>query len=180
MVYQRQSKGTSKAIDESPCPPSWCRREISARCTIEAPAARVWELMTKVEEYGSWNPFIVQIDAGNSSTFSEGEQVLLHVRMDDSKKITKTSLLVTHVSPPDVAKDSFGELKYVFNDWFLASSGMVKSARIQRVQVINSSQCEYTTVEFFGGCLWRFIPFDKVQKGFDIHASSLKIAAEKN
>jgi hypothetical protein len=37
------------------------RREIETKIEIDAPASRVWELLTDFERMSSWNPFIVAI-----------------------------------------------------------------------------------------------------------------------
>jgi len=51
------------------------KRRIETKIEIEAPAARVWEILTDFDRTPSWNPFITSI----SGVLSPGARLSLHV-----------------------------------------------------------------------------------------------------
>lgn len=51
---------------------------------INAPAKKVWEILTDVGQYPAWNPFIKQLEG----TLEEGERVMALIQPQDSKAMT--------------------------------------------------------------------------------------------
>lgn len=57
------------------------RQSCSIRCTIEAPPARVWALLTNAAEFPSWNSTVTKIDG----TIALGQVLALQVPADPKR-----------------------------------------------------------------------------------------------
>lgn len=63
--------------------------EIKLSETIAAPTQTVWEVITAVEDYPKWNPFIVACD----TTFEVGAPIVMRVALTPSRTITQTETI---------------------------------------------------------------------------------------
>lgn len=63
--------------------------EINLQETIAAPAQIVWEVITAVEDYPHWNPFIVACE----TTFDVGSPIVMRVALTPSRTITQTETI---------------------------------------------------------------------------------------
>jgi uncharacterized protein YndB with AHSA1/START domain len=69
-------------------------KEYSSVVTIDAPAEKVWDILTSAEGYRDWNPEIVGIDGH----IAEGNRITAHVRLG-SGVVRNVALKVTKLDP---------------------------------------------------------------------------------
>lgn len=72
-------------------------RQLDTFVDIDAPAARVWQVLTDLPRYRDWNPFIVQIDG----TCRTGERVAVQMHIP-GKGFQRYKVQLTSVDAPRV------------------------------------------------------------------------------
>jgi hypothetical protein len=60
------------------------KKELYSEIEIEAPAEKLWQVLTDFERFPEWNPFIRQI----SGLPKEGEKLMVHLKPINSKEMT--------------------------------------------------------------------------------------------
>ena len=133
---------------------------------IEAPAERVWELLTDLEGYARWNPFTPRVECDRVV----GHPVLLHVQMRPGKIRLQPETLLRW--EPGV------ELRWglIVHPWVFAGE------RWQRVEALGPGRCRYSTGErFVGAFAWVVDLFygRAVERGFEAVAVGLRDACEQ-
>jgi hypothetical protein len=142
-----------------------------AQIEIAAPIDLVWSVMIDVGKYGEWNPFLHQIDCREAPRV--GSEILLHVKWEGGGGASSRE----RITRLDAPANGSATLEYIF-EGLLARIGAVRGTRVQSLQK-SAGGTIYHTREEFGGWLRDFLPLAKVQKGFEIHAKSLKSRAEQ-
>lgn len=142
-----------------------------ARASIEVPASieRVWQVLTALDRYGEWNPFIVKVDGGATPVL--GGRLVLHVKWHDGGGAASGEL-VTRVEPPGAV----AALAWRFTG-VLPTLGLVRAERLQTLTRLDDARTRYESVEVFHGLLAGFVPLHKVQRGFERQAEALRDAA---
>ena len=148
-----------------------------ASMIIQAPIEVVWQVMTDVERYREWNPFVVNVRA-NGDAAKLGTTMHFTVQWHTGGRQTSTEI-VTEVLPPHT--DAHGIKRaywsYVFESP-LDKLGMVRAIRHQWLEQHEDGRTSYRTQEIFTVWAIMFLPFNKVQDGFERQAAALKLRAE--
>jgi hypothetical protein len=141
-----------------------------ARTSRELPAGigRVWQVLTALDRYADWNPFIVRVDGGAAPVV--GQRLVLHVRWPDGGGATSGEL-VTRVDPPGMS----AALAWRFTG-LLPALGLVRAERLQTLTRLDDARTRYDSVEVFHGLLAPLVPLAKVQRGFERQADALLAA----
>ncbi len=134
---------------------------------IAAPIDLVWQVMTEVERYHEWNPFIVSVYSDGK--LEVGGAMTLHVRWAGGGG-AKSRERVTRMDRPHA-------FEYCFTGW-MSTLALVRATRIQTLEELAPGATRYNTREEFRGLIAGAIPLAKVQQGFVAHAQALKARAE--
>lgn len=148
-------------------------RHAKAELDIAAPIELVYRVMVDVRAYSAWNPFVVDVE-GAPEQVEIGNLLRLHVRWSDGGS-AKADERVTRLSPP---RDGRAEMAYRFSG-FLDDWNLVRGERVQTLTSLPGGQTRYYTEELFSGLLVAFLPFSRVQDGFERHARALRARAEQ-
>ena len=141
-------------------------KEIRSEIIINAPKATVWEAILNIKDYHKWNTFTPKIE----STLNVGEDVLLHVNMNNDGKILKQKEELLWIKDGESIA------------WGIAASFPVKTERAQIVEAIDDQTTRYITYDKFWGILVPVVMLfyrSKIQKGFDVCAADLKRFCER-
>ena len=134
----------------------------SVRKTIQAPAERLWALLTNASSYTDWNPTIVSLDG----TIAVGEKIAL-VSTVDPKRTFK--LTVTELDGPR---------RMVWADGM--PLGLFKGVRTYTLEPRDDGGTEFSMEEVFSGLLEPLISksIPDMTPSFEQFAEGLKQAAE--
>jgi hypothetical protein len=159
----------------------------STEVVIDAPIQVVWEVMTNVNKYNEWNPFIVSVDCQELS-MKQGSSMTLKVvfpKHKKSGKITHSKEQVLVLDPPSSRSISSSGSnpksalwEYRFVSW-LHSWNLVRATLTQQLTEIERNKTKYRTEERFHGCLAKFVPLKDVKEGFEAQGAALKAYAER-
>jgi hypothetical protein len=141
-----------------------------ASTVIDAPMELVWRVMLDLAGYGSWNPFIVKVDAPDGREARVGDDITLHVRFRGASSLVASHERITRLEPPHL-------LEYQFRGP-LHHTGLVRGRRLQTLEPESATSTRYSTKERFFGLLAIAVPTKLVQDGFERHARALKDRAE--
>ncbi len=141
-------------------------REIISDIEINASPQRVWEVLTDLESYSRWNPFI----RNAMGRVREGEQLQVFIQPPESKGMT--------FKP--VAKEVIPQRRF---SWLghLMVPGLFDGEHIFEIDRINEEKVRFVQRERFRGI---FVPLllkgigAKTEKGFDAMNRALKSRAE--
>ena len=139
----------------------------SRKVTINAPAERVWAVLTNLERYPDWNPFTFQV----LGTLETGRPVELHVRMGKRGDTVSTET-VQAIEPGRML--SWGMT--------MGMAVFLKARRDQQLQRIDDHTCSYQTWDAFSGLLTPIVVAlygRDIQQGFNAVADALKRYCEK-
>ena len=139
-------------------------RKICTDIIIDAPAKKVWDILTDFENFEKWNPFL-QIKNGKAETGS----ILKVVFHTPDSKVMEFEPVILKVEP-------MRELRWLGKLWV---KGLFDGEHVFRIEVLDEkdAQCE----RFRGLFTPLFIHFmgEKVEKGFENMNKSLKSESEK-
>jgi hypothetical protein len=141
-----------------------------ASASIQAPVELVWSVMLDLDEYGSWNPFIVRVDRPGGRAARVGDPITLHVQFRGGR-VVQSRERITTISPPDEAGRA--HLEYEFYGR-LHKTRLVVGSRSQLLEPAVDGSTVYSTREEFHGLLGFLVPLRAVQDGFRRHARALK------
>lgn len=139
---------------------------VEAASEIDAPAARVWEILRDIERYPEWNPFTVHID----STLRVGDAVRMQVCLRSKRPVLQVEWVTEH-DPGRCLAWSMRES----TRWLLGAE------RRQTLEPLAGERCRYVTRDEVCGLLsplvrWLYGP--AMQRGFRGVAEALKQRAE--
>ena len=141
-------------------------KQLVTEIEINAPASRVWEILTNFEKYPDWNPFILQIQGAmvNNSRL----RVLMQM---PGKKTMVFKPKVIHV----IAKKEFSWLGRIL------LPGIFDGEHIFSIEQLNENKVRFVQRENFSGLLiplmWNKLKRD-VGSGFNAMNRALKVRAE--
>jgi hypothetical protein len=137
-------------------------REIYTEIEIAASPSRVWEILSDFTDYGSWNPFIREIEG----EAKEGAKLTIHLTTPGGANRTYQPK-VTMFSPPN-------ELR-----WFGKVPGFLSGEHIFNIKDEGNGRVKFIHKEIFGGLFSSFFKdTDDVKAGFNEMNIALKKKAE--
>jgi hypothetical protein len=142
--------------------------DIRAVIDIDAPRARVWEILRDDARYGEWNPFTPKIE----TTFAIGTPIVLHVAMHPGRPTMRQ---------PEVIS-SYVEGEELGWGTVMGAPFLLKANRTQKLVDLGDGRTRYDSVDRFEGLLVPIVMalYGKhVQRGFDETARALKARAER-
>lgn len=103
---------------------------IDRRAEVDAPASVVWQVLTDLDGYGKWNPFVPEC----RSTLRPGDTIEMRVKLGK-----RTSRQVEVMTGFDDGARSFSyRMKSL-------PFGALSSQRVQRIEEIDDGRCRYHT-----------------------------------
>lgn len=138
---------------------------VRAEIEIDAPLARVREILGDLTEYSTWNPFTPHVE----STLQVGDPIHLHVRLR-SERLTHRVEYVTAVEPERLC----WKMKMGFEALLFAE-------RCQILTETGNGHTHYVTEDRFRGLLTPLVMFffgRAMRRGFMDCACGLKARAE--
>ena len=132
---------------------------------IDAPAERVWDILTDVAGYGEWNPFTTRV----VTDLEIGAPVDLHVTVGPWR--LKQRQTIESVEPPRLL--AWGTK--------MGHRLLLRTRREQRLDAVGTTRCRYLTTDAFAGILTPLVVvlFAKlIRNGFNAAALALKARAE--
>lgn len=139
-------------------------RTLTFTIDIDAPVETVWKVLTDFKHYENWNRFTPQVDTLGRL----GDEVTLHVRLNNSGRLTRSRLKIEQLEPYTLCWGS--------------DSVFVKAHRFQTLTELSDRRTRYTSEEPFGGLLAPIILWlleDKLMRGYRWAAEGLKTEAER-
>lgn len=133
---------------------------------IDAPLARVWEILIDVNQYAHWNPFTPRVE----TTFEVGSPATLHVVMNPRQRRVQYEVITAFEAQRHFAWSSILPL------------GLLRANRWQTVEALDQARTRYHTYETFEGVLVPLVMAlyrADVQRGFESVAQALKREAAK-
>ena len=128
---------------------------------IDAPLARVWDILRDVDHYARWNPFTPRVE----TTFEVGSPATLHVVMNPRHKRVQYEVITAYEAQRHFAWASIMPL------------GLLRANRWQTVEALDLERTRYHTYEIFEGTLVPLVMAlyrADVQRGFESVAQALQ------
>jgi hypothetical protein len=147
-----------------------------ATVAIDAPLAKVWAVMTDIDAYGEWNPFLFRAECPTPP--KPGDPIVLHVRWRNGRT-TRSPERISAVEPPHQDGDTARALLAYVYEGLPARLGLVRGTRFQRLSQVPGGPTVYETVEEFSGPLVPLAGPGRVADGFRRHAEALKLRCER-
>jgi hypothetical protein len=141
-------------------------RSYEATVEIDAPAARVWEILVDLPSYGAWNTFCPVVE----STLTVGGPVVLHVHLGKRRVVQRETVRAVDAEGLRLCWGATIGPPFVFH-----------GDRWQELTALGPDRCRYHTHERFTGLLSPLVGalFGRaVQEGFSTMAADLKRRAE--
>ena len=139
---------------------------IRAEVEIDAPVARVWEILVDLDAYAEWNPFTPRV----RSSLRVGDPVEMDVRMHPDRTLARVER-VTACEP---------EARLCW-DMKIGAPFLLAAERCQVLTPLGSQRTRYETADCFRGLLVPLMLWlygGAVQRGFESVALALKKRAE--
>ena len=146
-----------------------------AQVSIDAPLDAVWAVMTDLDAYAEWNPFVFRAECRTPPT--TGDPIVLHVRWRNGRTTRSPERISAIVPPHEDDSGRSATLSYVY-EGVPARLGLVRGTRHQRLHQDPGGPTVYDTVEEFSGPLVALAGPARVADGFRRHAEALKARAE--
>lgn len=146
--------------------------DIELSVEIDAPIDRVWAVMTDLERYSEWNPYLVSV-TDIRGALGVGCRFHVETRWHDGGGSSAVERITRFEAPapgPDGAR--IAALEYVF-EGLPAKLGMVRERRVQTLAELSHGRVRYATLESFSGWAARMVPIERVRSGLERHAAAL-------
>ncbi len=151
-------------------------KKVSVKTVINVPIERVWEVLTDIRGYSTWNPFVYEVSSDKEMPYIDCNMVF-YVRFSNGKEVTSKEY-VTEFKPPQMTD---GKALWVYRfDGFMHKINMVRATRTQTLRALSSNTTEYSSEEVFSGFGELFLPLKEVKRGFIIQADALKKVCESD
>lgn len=139
---------------------------------IGASIGRIWAVMTDLERYHEWNPYLVRV-FDIRGALEVGCRFRVEVRWHDRGGAFATER-ITRCDPPSRGPDGVrgASLEYAF-EGLPATLGMVRELRLQTLTELPSGRVRYVTRESFRGWATALVSFERVRRGLEMHAEAL-------
>ena len=141
-------------------------RELRSEVTIDAPAERVWELLTDFGSFPDWNPFIQRA----SGEVAVGEKLVVYLKPPGGMGMS--------FKPRVVKVDPNREFRWLGH---LFMPGIFDGQHIFEIEPIGDASCRFVQREEFRGLL--AVPMlamigKSTERGFNAMNQALKARAE--
>ncbi|SHJ09151.1 hypothetical protein SAMN02745216_01008 [Desulfatibacillum alkenivorans DSM 16219] len=143
-------------------------RKIHTEIVINASAGLVWSILTDLDGYGQWNPFILE-SAGRPAF---GARLTCRPRMPGTKRILTFHPKVTRCTPQKIFAWKGGVL----------FPGLADGEHIFEIHPQPGGGVLHVHRQEFSGLLSPFIPktvMERTKTGFEMMNKALKVKAEK-
>ncbi len=141
-------------------------KEVFSEIEIQAPAERVWQVLTDFASYPEWNPFICRI----SGQPKEGTRLKVYIELPGAKGRT--------FRPKVLKADPNHELRWLGR---LLIPGLFDGDHIFSIEQLGSNRVRFVQREIFSGFLVSFLAHGldtKIRLGFERMNQALKLRAE--
>lgn len=142
-------------------------KEVFSEIEIQAPAERVWRVLTDLARYPDWNPFIRRI----SGQLKEGKRLKVYIELPGGKGRT--------FRPKVLKAEPNHELRWLGR---LLLPGLFDGDHIFTIGQIGSEHVRFVQREIFSGLLVSFLLHGldmKIKLGFEQMNQALKLRAER-
>jgi hypothetical protein len=140
-------------------------RELQASIEIDAPAERVWDVVSDLGDYEEWNPFITEAEG----EFIEGSRLAIKIQPPGGRQM-QFKPTVLEVEPRRSVR------------WLgrFILPGIFDGEHTLAVEPVGESTARFTQRERFSGILTAFSGklFDRTQAGFEAMNEALKRRCE--
>jgi hypothetical protein len=143
-------------------------KEIYTEIEIEAPAERVWQLLTDFNNFSNWNPFIRRIQG----VAKPGQQLEVYIQPSGTKGMT--------FRPTVLKADPNCQLRWL-GHFFIP--GLFDGDHCFAIERLNENRVRFIQRESFTGLLVPFLAqqLDRdTKRGFEAMNRALKEQAEQN
>ena len=141
-------------------------QEIHTELVINAPAERVWSVLTDFAAYPAWNPFIRRVEGEVSS----GSRPYVSIQPSGGKKMS--------FRPTVLVANSNQELRWHGHLWV---PGLFDGEHSFLIKPLNEGRVQFTQEERFGGVLlpvlWKMLDRD-IRRAFHEMNQALKVRSE--
>jgi hypothetical protein len=140
-------------------------RELTTQIEIDAPASRVWEVLTDFDAYPDWNPFVRRI-AGRPEP---GTKLEVRIQPSGGRGMT--------FRPTVLAAEPERELRWLGR---LLVPGVFDGEHSFRIEPLGEGRVRFTQAELFSGALVPLLgrSLGATERGFAEMNESLKRRAE--
>jgi hypothetical protein len=141
---------------------------VRAEIEIDAPAPRVWRILTDLAAYSEWNPFTPRVE----STLRVGDPVHLYVRLRGARLAHRIEIVSAAEEPRRLC---WGMV--------LGASRLLAAERCQVLTPLGPGRTRYVTEDTIRGLLTPLVMRlfgPPMQRGFDDVARALKQRAEES
>ena len=137
--------------------------EYRATITIQAPADRIWQILTHAPDYPQWDPSAIRIEG----TIAAGQKITAYTKLSPNRAFPVT---VTHFEPPH---------KMVWQGGM--PLGLFKGERTFTLAPAGNGAVQFTVQEQFSGLLLPLMKstIPNLTQTFEQFAAGLKTWAEK-
>jgi hypothetical protein len=141
-------------------------KEIHTEVEINAPAERVWRMLTDFRAYPEWNPFVRRVE-GEARV---GARLHVDIQPSSAKKMS--------FRPTVLAADPNRELRWLGRLWL---PGLFDGEHSFSIEPLREGRVRFVQRERFGGLLvpflWKMLD-DHTRRGFEEMNRALKLRAE--
>ncbi len=141
-------------------------KQIETEIDINAPAGKVWSILTDYENHGKWNPFIKSITGDKNP----GGSLTIRVHPPEGSAMTFKPLIIKYDSPDEFRwKGKLG-----IPGLFDGEHYFVLKEEKNKTRFIHGEKFTGLLVGIFGKTL------EKTRKGFELMNEALKAECEKS
>jgi hypothetical protein len=141
---------------------------VRAEIEIDAPAERIFDILTDLPAYPEWNPFTPRVE----STLRRGDPVHLYVRLTGSRLSHRVETVTHHERPTRLCWGTT-----------IGARFLLRAERCQTLTPIDERRTRFVNEDVFRGWLAPLVMRvygRAMQRGFEAVASALKKRAESS
>jgi len=142
-------------------------KSIHTQIQIHATAEKVWQVLTDLETYPRWNPFITGVEG----EVRAGSRLMVRIAPPGSRAMTFRPMITT--------VDPGYELRWLGRLWF---AGLFDGEHIFKIQPMDGDRIQFVQAENFTGLLVPLV-WGKLKagtrQGFELMNSALKRTVEE-
>lgn len=147
-------------------------KHIHTERTIHGPIAKVWQTLVAVDNYPSWNPFIIQVHRDGPATAC-GTKLQFRIQWP-SGTMGRSVERVTQVEPPMSDSQGIQTALWRYDYCGLPKRlGLLRVTRVQTLIAQGPARTKYTSVLRFEGVAKHWIPHKNIRQGCALQARAL-------
>lgn len=138
--------------------------EISLKESVDADTATVWQTITDLQHYSSWNPFIIRC----KSTLDEGSPIILYIKLMPGFIMRKKEI-IHNIHTGEVL------------EYGMTIPRLITSSTRYKITQTSNSTCRYETIFKMDGPLAPFVSFvlgRRLRVGFLFMTAAIKDRAQ--